>query len=67
MKKIINIQFCPQDVNDTREAINEARKLIDAGEAVSLECTANLIHLDCLALLSSWGFKFSSHSNRFIK
>lgn len=67
MKKITNIIFCPQDMDDTREAINEAKRLIDQGETVALECDVNLIHIECLALLSTWGFKFSSHSNRFIK
>lgn len=67
MKKITNIIFCPQYINDTQEAIDEAKKLIELGESVTLECDVNLIHIDCLALLSKWGFKFSSHLNRFIK
>lgn len=67
MTKIINIIFCPQDIDDTRKAIDEAKRLINAGETVALECDVNLIHMDCLALLSAWGFKFSSQSKRFIK
>ena len=67
MKKIVNIVFCPQDMDDAREAIAEACKLINEGNTVALECDANLIHIDCLTLLSSYGFKFSSHSKKFIK
>ena len=67
MTKIINIVFCPQDIEDTRVAIKEALTLIKDGNAVALESDVNLIHADCLALLSSYGFKFSSHSKRFIK
>lgn len=66
MKKIINIIFCPQDTADTQVAIEEANKLIKAGEIVTLEATANLIHIDCLALLSSHGFRYSTHANRFV-
>ena len=67
MMKITNIIFCPQDIEDTRAAIEEAKKLLANGEKVSLECDVNLIHIDCLCLLSSWGFKFSNISKRFIK
>lgn len=67
MKKITNILFCPQDMDDTRDAINTARNLIDAGEIVTLECEVNLISIECLSLLASFGFKFSSTSKRFIK
>lgn len=67
MKKIINIVFCPQDIDDTQEAINEAKYLIDNGESVTLECDVNLIHVDCLTLLAGWGFKFSSHIKKFVK
>ena len=67
MKKITNIIFCPQFIDDTREAIEEANNLIEKGEEVTLECDVNLIHIDCLALLSSFGFRFSSHIKKFIK
>lgn len=67
MKKIVNIVFCPQDIEDTQQAIDEAKRLIDEGETVTLESDVNLIHIDCLALLSAWGFKFSSHSKKFIR
>lgn len=66
MKKIINIVFCPQDMEDTRAAIDFAINNIDDVEIV-LECDVNLIHIDCLSLLSSYGFQFSSISKRFIK
>ena len=67
MKKIINILFCPQDAADTHEAIREAKAHIDAGEIVALEPEVNLISIECLTLLTSAGFKFSSISKRFIK
>lgn len=67
MKKIINIIFCPQDIEDTQQAIDEAKRFINEGETVALECDVNLISVECLTLLSAWGFKFSSHSKRFIK
>lgn len=67
MKKIINIIFCPQDMEDTHKAINEGKSLIDQGEIVALEPEVNLISVECLTLLASAGFKFSSISKRFIK
>ena len=67
MKKIINIVFCPQHIDDTQAAINEGLNLIKDGETVTLECDVNLIKIECLSLLASWGFQFSPHTNRFIK
>jgi hypothetical protein len=67
MTKTINIVFFSQNKEDTVSAINEARACIDAGEVVTLEPSSNLIDIECLELLATWGFQFSPISQKFIK
>ena len=64
MKKIINVVFCPQDMEDTRAAIDFVINNVDDIE-IFLECDVNLIHIDCLSLLSSYGFRFSPSLKKF--
>ena len=64
MKKITIIQFNPQDREDTVNAIYFHKNNTEDTE-IYLEPSSNLMHTECLSVLSGYGYRFSPSLNKF--